>query len=74
MVEVLSPEDRMSSMQQKIDDYLEFGVPYIWIIDPETRRGYIHTSQGSREAKDGVSRAGELEVPLSAIFEDAPSQ
>ena len=44
------------------------------IIDPETRRGYIHTSQGCREAKDGVSRAGELDVPLSAFFEVAPSQ
>ena len=51
-----------------------FGVPYIWIIDSETRRGYIYTSQGSREAKDGVLRAGEVEGPLSAICEDAPSQ
>lgn len=70
VVEVLSPEDRMSSMQQRIDDYLEFGVPFVWVIDPETRRGYVYTPQGSVEAKDGVLRAGELEVPLAAIFED----
>ncbi len=73
-VEVLSPDDRMSSMQQRIGDYLEFGIPYVWVIDPETRRGYVYTSEGSKEAKDGVMRAGELEVPLSAIFEDSSSQ
>lgn len=73
-VEILSPDDRMSSMQQRIGDYLEFGVPYVWVIDPETRRGYVYTSEGSKEAKDGVMRAGELEVPLSAIFEDSSSQ
>lgn len=69
VVEVLSPEDRMSSMQQRIDDYLEFGVAYVWVIDPETRRGFVYTAQGSVEAKDGVLRAGELVVPLAAIFE-----
>lgn len=68
-VEILSPEDRMSSMWQRIDDYLNFGVPFVWVIDPATRRGYVYTTQGSVEAKDGVMRAGELEVPLAAIVE-----
>lgn len=37
----------------------------------ETRRAWIHTSEGSREAKDGVLRnaAGDLAVPLAAIFD-----
>ena len=26
-------------MQEKVDDYLEFGVENIWVIDPETREG-----------------------------------
>jgi len=68
-VEILSPEDRMGSMWQRIDDYLDFGVPFVWVIDPATRRGYVYTTQGSVEAKDGVMRAGELEVPLGAMFE-----
>lgn len=71
VVEILSPDDRASDLQDKIDDYLAFGIPCVWIIRPETRRAWVHTSEGSREVKDGVLRnvAGDLKVPLAAIFE-----
>src|SRR5271168_586217 len=39
-VEVLSPEDRHSKMQQRIDDYRAFGVHNVWIIDPKQRIGW----------------------------------
>jgi len=70
-VEVLSPDDRAGYLEEKINDYLAFGIPYIWVINPETRRAYIHTPDGSREAKDGVLRAegSGIEVPLAAIFD-----
>ena len=69
-VEVLSPDDRALDVQEKIDDYLQFGILAIWLIDPERRRAWIHTKEGAREASDGVLRnpAGDLAVPLSAIF------
>ena len=69
-VEVLSPDDRAAAIQVRIDDYLAFGVPCVWVIDPETRRAWMHTNEGSREAKDGVLRnpAGDLAIPLAAIF------
>ena len=71
-VEILSPEDRASNIQERIDDYLAFGVPCVWVINPEMRRAWIHTNDGSREAKDGVLRnpASDLEIPLSAIFDE----
>jgi Uma2 family endonuclease len=69
-VEVLSPDDRAGDLEEKINDYLAFGIPYVWIINPETRRAYIHTAAGSHEAKDGVLRAetAGIEVPLTEIF------
>jgi len=71
-VEVLSPEDRAADVQDKIDDYLQFGIPAVWLIDPERRRAWIHTREGAREALDRVLRnfAGDLEVPLSAVLPD----
>lgn len=70
VVEVLSPDDRADDVQDKIDDYFAFGVPCVWVIRPETRRAWIHTNDGAREAKDGVLRnpSGDIAVPLSAIF------
>jgi Uma2 family endonuclease len=69
-VEVLSPDDRAGDLEEKIADYLAFDVPYIWVINPESHRAYVHTPQGSREVKDGVLRAEtiRIEVPLAEIL------
>ena len=70
VVEVLSPEDRAADILDKIADYLAFGIPCVWVIRPETRQAWIHTSEGAREVKDGVLRnpAGDVVIPLAAIF------
>jgi len=69
-IEVLSPDDRAADVQARIDDYLQFRAPTVWLIDPESQRAWIHTKDGSHEASDGVLRnlAGDLEVPLTAVF------
>ena len=36
-IEVLSPEDRHSGVQEKIEDYRQFGIANIWIVDPVKR-------------------------------------
>ena len=73
IVEILSRDDRASDLQEKIDDYLTFGVPFVWVVDPRTRRGYIHTSADSREAKDGVLRTSNpgIELSLDQLFGSA---
>ena len=49
VIEVLSREDRVVDLEEKMDDYLAFGVKYVWVINPRTRRGYIHTSRAARK-------------------------
>ena len=36
-IEVFSSRDTLRSMQKRVDDYLAFGVPNIWLIDPVRR-------------------------------------
>lgn len=69
-IEILSPEDRMSRMQVKIDDYLAFGVSYVWVIDPQTRRAWVYTSDVIREVRDGELRTEQpdIAVPLRDLF------
>jgi len=40
VIEVLSPEDRIDRYQQRISDYRSMGIRGIWVLDPETRRGW----------------------------------
>ncbi len=69
-IEILSPDDRMSELLGKIDDYLVFGVHYVWVIDPNSRRTWVHTAEGSHEVRDPVLRTvnPEIAVPLAEIF------
>jgi Uma2 family endonuclease len=70
VVEVLSPDDRAGDMEEKIADYFSCGVKYIWVVNPETQRAFVHTPEGSREAK-GVLRTENpvIEFPLAEIFQ-----
>jgi Uma2 family endonuclease len=45
-IEVLSPEDRQTRLQERIDDFIKFGVRNIWTIDPLKRIGW-NCSDGS---------------------------
>ena len=61
----------MSELQERIDDYLSFGVPYVWVVDPRTKRAYVYTSEATLEVKDVLrTRNPDIAVPLSELFSD----
>jgi Uma2 family endonuclease len=62
VIEILSPEDRLSRFQDRIDDYLGFGIENIWIIDPERRSAWTASASGLH-----LARNGELTVPETPI-------
>lgn len=39
IIEVLSPDDKYSDLQERCQDYIQMGVETVWIIDPKTRSG-----------------------------------
>jgi len=69
-VEILSRDDTLETTQVKIDDYLNFGVPYVWVINPRSRRAWIYTKDGVQEAKDGILRTENpsFTVSLADVF------
>lgn len=71
-IEILSPADRPIRVNKKVRDALEFGTPYVWVIDPETLESELHTAEGHRTLDDGVLRipGTGIEVPLTKLYED----
>lgn len=69
-IEILSKDDTLDQMQEKIDDFLRFGVRYVWVINPRNRRAWVYALDGSREIKDGVLRTENpaLAIPLADLF------
>jgi Uma2 family endonuclease len=71
-IEILSPEDRPIRVSDTIDAWLKFGVPHVWVIDPETLESALHTRKGRTKLEDWVLRIPEagIEVPLDLLDED----
>lgn len=70
-IEILSPEDRMSRLEIRIQDFLRMGVPNAWVLDPLTRQAYVATAvEGLREIKTGVLRTDNpvIEMPLAGLW------
>ncbi len=40
VIEILSPEDRISRYNERLADYRQMGIPNVWVIDPANRVGY----------------------------------
>lgn len=60
--------------QQRIVDYLEAGVPLVWVIDSHSRTATVYRPNGSArllregEALDGEDRVPGFRLELSALF------
>src|SRR5262249_6721178 len=44
-IEILSSDDRLAEVREKLEEYHDWGVPHVWLIDPHARRFY--TCDGS---------------------------
>jgi Uma2 family endonuclease len=61
-IEVLSPEDTMIRMREKVRDYLEMGVPEVWIVDGPSRTVTVCKGITAVEQSEGT-----LAVPRTPI-------
>jgi Uma2 family endonuclease len=68
-IEILSPEDRASRLAEKIADYLDFGVRFVWVIDPELRKGWIHTREHAVEVTETLHTSEpDIALPLANLW------
>jgi Uma2 family endonuclease len=55
-IEILSKDDRLSEMRERVEDYLNFGVPYVWILDPTSARPGAVPVTGCRRPRNSTPK------------------
>ena len=60
-IEILSRDDRMSEVRAKLDEYREWGVRHVWLVDPHGHR--LYTCEDKLTEVDAL-RVPELEIEL----------
>ena len=70
-IEVLSEDDRMSKMMEKLEEYATKGVPNIWVIDPRLQTISIYSAGTLQEIRDDVIATIDprLELTRAEIFQ-----
>ena len=54
-IEILSPDDRLTAVRSKLEEYRAWGVPHVWLIDPYLRRLY--------KCDEGLAEVASLALP-----------
>ena len=67
-IEVASPDDKLADLVIRAGDYLTMGVPITWIFDPETKRAFVYSNQGTVESSERVLSHGQIELPIAELF------
>jgi len=70
-IEILSPEDTLRRIASKSLEYLEFGVPHVWVIDPQKRAVYVGAETGLSLVPSGelAVQGGPIRVRAAELFE-----
>ena len=71
VIEILSPDDRMTALLEKLREYRDWGVAHIWAIDPDGRRIYEFGSDGLRETGSLRLPEFQIAVPSGDLFPPA---
>lgn len=67
-IEILSPEDCLSRVPRVVADYLAFGVPLIWIVDPYDSKAFVVSPENRTPQEADELRWKDIVVQLSEIL------
>jgi len=59
VAEVLSIDDRLTAVREKLEEYRAWGVPHVWLVDPHGKRLYM--------CEQGLVEVTSLKIPDLSI-------
>jgi len=71
-IEILSEDDRMTNVMEKLEEYDRKGVPNIWLIDPRLRKMSVYLNGALNEVRgDSITTTGDprFELTRDEIFQ-----
>lgn len=70
-VEVLSRDDSMSEIQDRVEEFLAMGVRAVWVIDPRRRKACVATDPGALYAAEVLTvPSSPISVRIADAFEE----
>ena len=63
-IEILSPEDSAVETLEKVREYLNFGVNWVWVIDPVSRAGQVHGRKTVASVEDRIFSTDRFSIDL----------
>ena len=69
-IEIVSPDDRHSELTERLDDYRRWGVPHIWLVDPQLKRVYEYTEAGLHQFPALRLPEFDFEISAQELFKD----
>jgi Uma2 family endonuclease len=68
VIEILSPDDRMADVRNKLAEYCAWGVTHVWLVDPHSKRMYTCDAELAEVSRLGIPELN-FEVTAADIFE-----
>jgi Uma2 family endonuclease len=69
-IEIVSPDDRHSELTERLEDYRRWGVPHVWLVDPQLKRMYEYTEAGLLQFPALRLPEFDFEISAQELFKD----
>jgi Uma2 family endonuclease len=69
-IEIVSPDDRHSRLTLRLEDYRRWGVPHVWVVDPQLKRVYEYTEAGLLQLPALRLPEFDFEISAQELFKD----
>jgi Uma2 family endonuclease len=69
-IEIASPDDRRGRLTERLEDYRRWGVPHIWLVDPQRKRLSEYTEAGLLQHASLKLPEFDFEISSQELFKD----
>jgi Uma2 family endonuclease len=69
-IEIVSPDDRYNDLTERLEDYRRWGVPHVWLVDPQRKRLWQYTEAGLLQHASLKLPGFDFEISSEELFKD----